>query len=139
MQCGIHLIDDLLGVHANGMDGRHHDQYQQYQDDCVLADVLTFFSPNLRPKPTKHPLRDSFPRFSVVYFLAELLRPGNITPGAVTAARIVCEVSCEIHGTKVELSMKNQLATRGIARSWSTDGSSTLKPLIYFGKFLGPT
>jgi len=97
------------------MNRSHHDQYQQYQDDCVLADVLTVFSPNLRPKPTKHPLRHSFRGSSVVYTLAELLRPGNFKPGAVTAASIVGEVSCEVHGTKVELSAKSQLAARGMA------------------------
>ena len=58
---GIHSIDDLLGVHTNGMNGGRHDQHEQHEEQRVLADVLTFFSPDLRPIPTQLPLL--IPRF----------------------------------------------------------------------------
>lgn len=54
VQRGIHFIDDLLGVHADRMNGSHHDQHEEHEDHRVLTDVLTFFSPDLRPKPTQH-------------------------------------------------------------------------------------
>lgn len=52
MEGGVYPVDYLLGIHADGMNGGDNDQQEQYEQNCVLADVLAFFSPETCPKPT---------------------------------------------------------------------------------------
>ena len=110
MQRGVYLVDDLLGIHADGMNGGDNDQQEQHEQNRVLAGVLAFFSPEICPKPTKH---------SRILIPAELSRKSLLkssapatSPGAVTAARIVGELGGAVHGTKVAR------VTEGRAREW---------------------
>jgi hypothetical protein len=84
---GIYPVDDLLRVHADGVNGGDNNQQEEYEQHRVLTDVLAFFSLHVRPKPTQQ--------------LAEVLRPGNFKPGRSPLRLIVGEVGNHVHGTKV--------------------------------------
>jgi hypothetical protein len=98
---GIYPVDDLLRVHADGVNGGDNNQQEEYEQHRVLTDVLAFFSLNVRPKPTQHSLQAHSRGLRSRKQLAEVLRPGNFKPGRSPLRLIVGEVGNHVHGTKV--------------------------------------